>query len=114
MQFHVETRSLGKYDIIVAGGGIAGSFAAASAAREGAKVVLIYKKIDRPFDAARMDKNGVDRYYAANAGNTDTVERMLREMHADYLVFESDISEEAAVKVVGQKNPFLVLSSTEE
>lgn len=41
MQFQVETRSLGKYDIIVAGGGIAGSFAAASAAREGAKVLLV-------------------------------------------------------------------------
>ena len=58
MQFQVETRSLGKYDIIVAGGGIAGSFAAASAAREGAKVVLVYKKIPRPFDVTKMGKNG--------------------------------------------------------
>ena len=41
MQFQVDTRLLGKYDIIVAGGGIAGSFAAASAAREGAKVLLV-------------------------------------------------------------------------
>ena len=34
-------KSTANYDIIVAGGGIAGSFAAASAAREGAKVLLV-------------------------------------------------------------------------
>ena len=38
--FTVETRSLGKYDVIIAGGGIAGVFAAASAAEEGAKVLI--------------------------------------------------------------------------
>lgn len=75
-----------------------GAATALAFAREGAKVVLVYKKVPRPFDPNRTDRNGVDRYYAANAGNTDTVERMLREMHADYLVFESDISEEAAVR----------------
>ena len=38
--FTVETRPFGRYDVIVAGGGIAGAFAAASAARAGAKVLL--------------------------------------------------------------------------
>jgi len=41
MDFTISTTSLGEYDVIVAGGGIAGCFAAASAAREGAKVLLV-------------------------------------------------------------------------
>ena len=69
-------------------------------AREGAKVVLVYKKIFRQFDESRTDRNGVDRYYAANAGNADFVESRLREMHADYLVLERDISDEEAVKEI--------------
>ncbi len=75
-----------------------GATTALAFAREGAKVVLVYKRIDRPFDASKTDKNGVDRYYGANAGNADEVEAKLREMSADYLVLESDISNEQAVK----------------
>ena len=74
-----------------------GATTALAFAREGAKVVLIYKKIDRPFDPAKTGKNGVDRYYGANAGNADEVEAKLKEMGADYLIIESDISSEAAV-----------------
>lgn len=39
--FTVRTRSLGKFDVIVAGGGIAGAFAAITAARQGAAVLLV-------------------------------------------------------------------------
>ena len=67
-------------------------------AREGAKVVLVYKRVDRPFDAAKTDRNGVDRYYAANAGDASAIEARLRDMNADYLIIESDISCEDAVK----------------
>ena len=67
-------------------------------AREGAKVVLVYKKVDRPFDPAKTGTNGVDRYYAANAGDAAAVESKLRELGADYMILESDISNEAAVK----------------
>ena len=69
-------------------------------AHEGAKLVLVYKKVDRPFDADKTGKNGVDRYYAANAGNADYVEGRLREMNAEYLTLESDISDESAVKKI--------------
>ena len=75
-----------------------GAAAAFAFAREGAKVVLVYKKVFRQFDASKMDRNGVDRYYGANAGSADAVENKLKEMNADYLVFESDISNEDAVK----------------
>ena len=77
-----------------------GATTALAFAREGAKIVLVYKKIFRPFDANKTDKNGVDRYYAANAGNTDDVERKLKEMNADYLILESDISNEDAIKEI--------------
>ena len=69
-------------------------------AREGASVVLVYKRIQRAFDESKTDKNGVDRYFAANAGGADTVEDKLRQMNADYLVIESDISTESAVKEI--------------
>ena len=77
-----------------------GATTALAFAREGAKVVLVYKKVLRPFDPNRTDRNGVDRYYAANAGNTDIVESRLREMNADYLVMEKDITDEAAVREI--------------
>ena len=77
-----------------------GAATALAFAREGAKVVLVYKKLPRQFDEHKTDKNGVDRYFAANAGNADAVEQKLREMNADYMVMESDISNEDAVKKI--------------
>ena len=77
-----------------------GAATALAFAREGAKVVLIYKKVFRSFDATKMDRNGVDRYYSANAGNADAVEAKLKEMGADYIVLESDISNEKCVKEI--------------
>ena len=77
-----------------------GATTALAFAREGAKVVLVYKKIARPFDAAKMDKNGVDRYYGANAGNAEAVEKKLKEMNADYIILEKDISDEESVKEI--------------
>ncbi len=75
-----------------------GATTALAFAREEAKLVLVYKKVFRPFDATKMDKNGADRYYGANAGTAEAVEDRLKEMNADYLVLESDISNEEAVK----------------
>lgn len=75
-----------------------GATTAIALAREGAKVVLVYKRLFREFDGSKTDKNGVDRYFAANAGNADLVAARLAEMGAEYLVAESDISCEDAVK----------------
>lgn len=77
-----------------------GAATALAFAREGAKVVVVYKKIARAFDAAKTDKNGVDRYFAANAGDAQAVENQLQAMGADYLSIESDISDEKAVQEV--------------
>ena len=77
-----------------------GATTAFAFAREGAKVVLIYKKVFRPFDKNKIDKNGVDRYYEANAGNADIVEIKLKGMNADYIILEDDISNEESVKKI--------------
>ena len=77
-----------------------GATTALAFAREGAKVVLVYKKIDRPYDINKVDVNGADRYYAANAGDAAEVERRLKEMNADYLVLEKDITDEKSVKEI--------------
>ena len=77
-----------------------GAITASVFAREGSKVVLIYKKVLTPFDKAKTDRNGADRYHAANASDADTVGRMLEAMHADYLILERDISDEEVVKEI--------------
>ena len=77
-----------------------GATTALAYAFEGAKVVLLYKKLFRDFDVNKADKNGVDRYFAANASDAAIVEDKLKEMNADYLVIETDISNEENVKDV--------------
>ena len=77
-----------------------GAATACAFAREGAKVVLVYKKIIRPFDESKTDRNGADRYFAANAGSADAVESRLKEIGADYMILESDISDENSVKEI--------------
>lgn len=77
-----------------------GATTALAFAREGARVVLVYKKLFRQFDKNKTDRNGVDRYYKANAENADVVEKKLKEMNADYTIIESDISNEDAVKKI--------------
>ena len=77
-----------------------GATTALAFAREGAKVVLVYKKIFRPFDKNKTDKNGTDRYFKANAENADIVESKLKEINADYIILESDISNEDDVKAI--------------
>ena len=77
-----------------------GATTALAFAREGAKVVLVYKKIFRPFDKNKTNKNGTDRYFEANAGNADIVESKLKGINADYIILESDISNEDDVKAI--------------
>lgn len=77
-----------------------GATTALAFAREGAKVVLVYKKIPRVFDKTKTYRNGADRYFAANAGNADIVEGKLKVIGADYLIVENDISNEEAVREI--------------
>ena len=77
-----------------------GAATALAFAKEGSKVVLVYKKVPRPFDPAKTGSNGVDRYYAANAGTAEAVESELKALDAEYLILERDISSEAAVQEI--------------
>ena len=80
-----------------------GATTALAFAREGAKVVLVYKKIARAFDDSKIDKCGPDRYFAHNAGDAGKVEEMLKAINADYLVIEGNISDEDSVKEIYNK-----------
>ena len=80
-----------------------GATTALAFAREGARLVLVYKRIPRAYEKSKTDKNGADRYYASNAGGTDAVEQKLNEIGADYIVIESDIAEERCVKEIYEK-----------
>ena len=77
-----------------------GAATALAFAKEGAKVVLVYKKVQRPFDPAKTGSNGVDRYYAANAGTAEAVEAQLQALGAEYLILERDISGEDTVQEI--------------
>lgn len=77
-----------------------GATTALAFAREGAKVVLVYKKIARDFDPAKIDQNGADRYFAANAGDAGAVEAMLQAIGTDYLIMECDITNECDVNKI--------------
>lgn len=78
-----------------------GAATALAFAREGAKVAIVYKRIPRPFDREKAEKlNGTDRYFMANAGDASAVEEALRQLKADYLIIEGDISNEDSVKAI--------------
>ena len=77
-----------------------GAATAIALAREGAKVVLTYKKVPRDYDESKAGENGVDRYYRANAGDASEVEEKLSELNAQYLVLEKDISDEGQVREI--------------
>lgn len=80
-----------------------GAATALAFAREGVKLVLVYKKIKRAFDKTKTDKCGPDRYFAANAGDMSATTALLDKVGADYLVVESDISSEGSVKKIYEK-----------
>ena len=80
-----------------------GATTSLSFAREDVKVVLIYKKIFRYFDKNNTDKNGADKYFKANASDADIVENKLKKINSDYIILESDISNEESVKKIYQK-----------
>ena len=80
-----------------------GAATAYAFAREKTKLVLVYKKIFRQFDKSKINKNGVDRYYAANAGSADIVENKIKEINAECIVLEGDISNEDSVKEIYSK-----------
>ena len=77
-----------------------GATTALAFASQGANVVLVYKKLPRPYDPEKINENGSDRYMQANAGNAEAVEAKLKEMNAGYLIIEADITSEESVQEI--------------
>ena len=75
-----------------------GAATAIAFASEGAKLVLVYKKILRAYDESKTHRDGMDRYLKANSGDAAQLVEKLRAMGADYIVIEGDISCEQTVK----------------
>ncbi|MDR1124289.1 MAG: SDR family oxidoreductase [Elusimicrobiota bacterium] len=75
-----------------------GAATALAFAREGVSLALVYKKIPYKYDESKTQNNGFDRYFKANSGDTAQVEEQLYSIGADYLILESDISDEQCVK----------------
>jgi 3-oxoacyl-[acyl-carrier protein] reductase len=77
-----------------------GAATAIALAREGVRLALIYKKIPHKYDDSKTEIDGIDRYSKANSGDMADVEKRLNALNADYLVLESDISNELRVKEI--------------
>ena len=77
-----------------------GAVTALSFVREGVKVVLVYKKMQFKYDESQTIKNGIDRYHKALNSDMENVEEKLRSLNADYLILESDISDEQRAKEI--------------
>ena len=75
-----------------------GATTAFAFANEGVRLALIYKKIPHEYDESKTGTDGVDHYFKANSGDMTEVEEQLNALKADYLVLESDISNERCVK----------------
>ena len=75
-----------------------GAATAVAFAREGVRLVLVYKRIPHEYDESKTNLNGFDRYFKANSGDASAVKEKLSSLNTDCLVVESDISDEQCVK----------------
>lgn len=74
-----------------------GAAIACAFAEQGAKVALVYKKMDFPYDEKKAVGNSFDAYYKALAGDCSKVEETIKKLTKDYIIVESDISDESAI-----------------
>ena len=77
-----------------------GAATALAFANEGVRLALVYKKIPHEYDEIKTGTDGVDRYFKANSGDMTQVEEQLNALKAEYLVLESDISNERCVEEI--------------
>ncbi len=72
-------------------------------AEQGAKIVLVYKRVFHEFDDCKTSNFGFDRYFKSNSGDTSAVEEKLKSLNAEYLVMESDIAVASCVGEIFDK-----------
>lgn len=74
-----------------------GAACALALAGQGARLVLVYKRVPHAYAEANTGRPGMDRYFKANAGDAAGLEARLRQMGAEYLLLERDITDEEQV-----------------
>lgn len=77
-----------------------GAATALAFAEEGAKVAMVYKKLDFQYDETKIKASGFDRYHKALSGDCSEIVRKIKQITPDYLVIEGDISDENTVKSI--------------
>ena len=77
-----------------------GATTAFSFANQGAKVALVYKKMDLPYNEEKAVGDSFDAYYKALAGDCLDVEQTLKSITKDYIIIEADISDEQQVAMI--------------
>lgn len=74
-----------------------GAKTALAFAGAGAKLALVYKKMQFSYDENKIATPGPDSYHKALSGDCETLEGKLNELGSRYLVMEGDIRDEAFV-----------------
>lgn len=75
-----------------------GAATALALANEGAKIAMIFKRIRLDYNPAKASELGMDWYKKKIAGDAYEIEIALKAKGTPYIVIESDISDEDAVK----------------
>jgi len=73
-----------------------GAATALSFAEEGAKVVIVYKRLSFKYNLEKVQKNGIDRYHKILSEDASNVEQNLQKITDNYLIIEKDITDECA------------------
>jgi len=69
-----------------------GAAAALKFAEEGAKVVIVYKKLPLKYNPDKTRENSIDKYHKMLSGDCSAVERNLQKITGNYLIIENDIT----------------------
>lgn len=77
-----------------------GAAASLAFAAEGAKVVMVYKRLDFPYDEKNSGVNGHDGYCKALAGGCGEVASQIKNITSDFLIIEGDIADDTFVSSV--------------
>lgn len=74
-----------------------GAATAKAMAQAGARVALVYKKLDFPYDPAKTAHYGVDWYHAKLASNADETVAQITATGQPYFVMECDLTQNDAI-----------------
>lgn len=77
-----------------------GAATALAFAKEGAKVAMVYKKLNHSYDRDKIGSNGFDRYHEALSRDCSILEKEIKKITSDYLIIEGDIRKQENVVAI--------------